>query len=349
MNSTQTTSAEEIRIGKNVKLNPLVSVVVPAYNLAPFIAETLDSILAQTFTDFEIILVNDGSPDTKEFERVLQPYFDNIIYVKRPNGGAAAARNSAIRHSNGILLAFLDGDDIWMPDYLESQVRFLQENEYEMVSADALMFGQPFIEGETFSRHTKSSGSVTFENLLSWKRSIITSGTVVLKRKFEELGLFNESEIWRRGQDYEMWLRLLKNKTSAGYLNKVLLRYRVRHNSLSGNNIEQAERNVCGLAAVIETFELSRREQEIWQERMNHSMAFLHLEIAKSHLVKGEFETARKSFSEAVKYESSFKLKIICRLLLIAPKLVQKIFIKFRPSEVYSIQTAAASAKEKTA
>ena len=90
------------RTGQNVHANsPKVSVIIPAYNIAKYVGETLDSVLAQTFKDFEIIVINDGSPDTIEFEKVLKPYFDQIIYLKIENIGAGAARNIAIENARG--------------------------------------------------------------------------------------------------------------------------------------------------------------------------------------------------------------------------------------------------------
>src|SRR4051812_16439591 len=77
-----------------INVTPAVSVVVPAYNIAPYITETLDSVFAQTFTNFEVIVVNDGSPDTHDFERALGPYLDRITYLTQENGGASVARNT---------------------------------------------------------------------------------------------------------------------------------------------------------------------------------------------------------------------------------------------------------------
>ena len=109
--------------GKVVPDAPKVSVIIPAYNTASFIGETLDSVFRQTYKNFEVILINDGSEDTPELQFALAPFFDKIIYAEQANSGAAKARNTAICLSRGSLLAFLDGDDIWSPDFLASQMR----------------------------------------------------------------------------------------------------------------------------------------------------------------------------------------------------------------------------------
>src|ERR1044071_9350958 len=90
---------------------PIVSIIMPAYRVAEYIGAALDSILAQTFKDYEIIIVNDGSPDTDKFELALEPYRKSVIYIKQENGGPSAARNVAIQRARGEFLAFLDADD----------------------------------------------------------------------------------------------------------------------------------------------------------------------------------------------------------------------------------------------
>src|SRR3977135_1454602 len=129
---------------------PLVSIIIPAYNVAPFIGETLDSVFGQTCTDFEVILVNDGSPDTEEFERVLQPYRDRIRYLKQENSGASAARNAGLRGARGELRAFLDSYDLWAPQYLEQQLKFIREYGCDLACADAMIFGVSADAGHSY-------------------------------------------------------------------------------------------------------------------------------------------------------------------------------------------------------
>src|SRR5690348_6033557 len=91
---------------------PLVSVVIPAYNAAAYLPATLDSVLVQSFSNYEIVVVNDGSPDTPELEKALQPYFRKLRYIKQENRGPSSARNTGIRAARGKYVAFLDSDDI---------------------------------------------------------------------------------------------------------------------------------------------------------------------------------------------------------------------------------------------
>ena len=111
-----------IKRGKNVLSSPRVSVVMPAYNAARFIPVALRSAEAQTFAGRELIVVNDGSPDTEQLEAALAPFFDDIVYVEQANLGAGPARNRAISLARGELIAFLDADDEWLPEFLAHQV-----------------------------------------------------------------------------------------------------------------------------------------------------------------------------------------------------------------------------------
>src|SRR5262245_30917070 len=107
---------------------PSVSVIIPAFRAAKYIGETLRSVLAQTFKDYEIIVVNDGSPDAVELESALEPFRDQIVYLVQLNFGAGAARNTGIRAARGKFLAFVDADDSWEPLFLEEQMSFLKEH-----------------------------------------------------------------------------------------------------------------------------------------------------------------------------------------------------------------------------
>src|SRR5438445_4187602 len=139
------------RIGRNIfDSPPKISVVIPAYNVAEFICETLDSVLAQKFREHEIVVVNDGSPDTERFERAIRSRLEDVVYIRQRNAGAGAARNTAIEHARGHIIAFLDGDDVWLPDFLASQYVFLERNGLDMAYCDASLFGMQSAYRRTF-------------------------------------------------------------------------------------------------------------------------------------------------------------------------------------------------------
>src|SRR5579859_2882238 len=105
---------------------PLVSVIIPAYKAAEHIVKALKSVFAQTFSNYEVIVINDGSPDTPQFLEIIHPYSDRIRYLEQHNQGPAAARNRGILAANGEYMAFLDSDDCWFPSYLATQMRLLE-------------------------------------------------------------------------------------------------------------------------------------------------------------------------------------------------------------------------------
>src|ERR1043165_8653356 len=111
--------------------DPRISVVIPTYNSAPFLPETLDSVFAQTYPAHEVIVVDDGSTDNTE--EVLRAYAGRITYVKQANAGVSSARNAAIERATGNWFALLDSDDIWKPQKLERQVNFLRGGDYVCV------------------------------------------------------------------------------------------------------------------------------------------------------------------------------------------------------------------------
>ncbi len=321
------------RIGRNVTAHaPKVSVIIPAYNIAEYIAEALDSVFAQTFRDFEVVVINDGSPDTENFERVLEKYFDEIIYLKQENRGVGPARNVAIEHSRGSLLAFLDGDDIWLPDYLESQVKFLETEDLDLVYSDAYLFGNAALEGRTYMQDSPSSGEVDFESLLDLRCNVILSGSVARREAVENAGMFEPKDV--RAQDFHLWLRMSHQGARIGYQKKALLKYRVRVNSLSGDSVQRVVREINVYHRISDTIELNESQERIVKKHLERLEAELEIERGKSFLLKEDFAAARKAFEKANEYRRSFRLKIIIRLISFAPQILLKIYHARRAGDI---------------
>ena len=324
----------EKRIGEKVAPDaPKVSVIIPAYNAAPFIVETLDSVFRQTFENYEVILVNDGSPDTVDLKAALTPYFDKIIYIEQANSGAAKARNTAICLARGSLLAFLDGDDIWSPEFLASQVKFLEEKRLDMVYCDALLFGEPLFEGRNYMQNAPSIGEVSAAALIGGQCSVITSGTILKRDLLVKNGMFDAEVSYMGMEDFDLWFRLAKNGAKIGYQRKVLLKYRVRPNSLSGSNVRRTERTLFAYQTIERKYDLTDAETTILNERRRTATAEQHLETGKFHLTTGNYSEAQTHFAEANKYYRKPKLSLIIRLLRLSPKLTFQLYKKLRPEE----------------
>lgn len=309
-----------------VRALPKVSVIIPAYMIADFIAESLQSVFAQSFTDFEVVVVNDGSPDTAEFECAIEPFRDRIVYLKQENRGAASARNAAIRAARGEIVAFLDGDDFWLPEFLAAQVEFLEKNNLDLVYADAEFFGEDVPVGNTYMQFSKSNGAVTTESLINWECNVITSGTIARREAVVAAGLFDESPIFRRGQDFEMWFRLAKRGAKLGFQSRVLLKYRVRAGSLTGNHVQLAERNVTALEGIKAKFDFTESENAAWERQFKIASAMLNVEKGKSQIINGDFAAARQSFAAANRFYRKPKLFFVSLILKFAPGLLQRFF-----------------------
>ena len=215
-----------------VKLNrsPRVSVVIPAYNSDSFISRAIDSVLSQTYEDYEIIVVDDGSVDFTQ--DVVSRYCERVKYIKQENMGAGAARNRAVQGSKGEYIAFLDADDAWGPEKLEKQVAFLDDFPgYVMVYSDMSHFEDDIKINDSYlhERDYKwvASGRI-FMNLLR-ECFIFTPTVMVRKCCFNSVGGFDVS--LKTCQDVDLWIRI-SSKNNIGYIDEPLaLRYAHSMNS----------------------------------------------------------------------------------------------------------------------
>lgn len=302
---------------------PAVSVVIPAYKIAPYVAETLDSVFAQTFKDFEVIIVNDGSPDTEEFERSLAPYLPRLTYVRQENRGAGAARNRGVLEARGEFVAFLDGDDLWLPSYLEEQLRFVRGGGYDLAYTDALLFGDSPLAGKTYMETSPSKGPVTFASLVRGECNVVTSGVVARKEMVLGAGLFNES--LRNSQDFELWLRLARGGARIGYQRRVLVRYRYHEGSLSGDASNRLARELRVFKHIEDAYNLTPEERAELGRASARLRAHVQAEEGKRLLLGGEFKEAHASFESAWRVLGGWKLGAAALLSRIAPRLLLRL------------------------
>jgi glycosyltransferase involved in cell wall biosynthesis len=321
------------RVGRNVfETPPRISVVIPAYNAADFICETLDSVMAQKFREHEIIVVNDGSPDTERFERAIRNQLEEIVYIKQRNSGAGVARNTAINAARGDIIAFLDGDDVWLSDFLASQYVFLERNGYDMVYCDAMLFGMQSAYRRTFMETAPSEGPADFESILDLRCNVITSGTMARKQAIIDAGMFETERV--RAHDFHLWLRMAKNGSKIGYQRKQLVKYRVHLDSLSGDSVSRVERELDAFERVGRTIELSAAEMSIVERRIAGLEADLAVEQGKAFLLRGDFREAEVAFRVANRHRKSIKLTVISLLTRFAPRTLLKYYKSHRPAEI---------------
>jgi glycosyltransferase involved in cell wall biosynthesis len=294
---------------------PQVSVIMPSYNTAHLIAASLDSVLRQSFNDFEIIVVNDGSPDTIKLEKALAPYLSRIIYVEQENKGAGGARNTAIARARGEFLAFLDSDDAWLPDHLTSQMKQFEENPaLDLVYCNCLLMKDQ-AHPQEFMERCPSHGAATFLALVTESCQIPVTTVVARKNALLKAGLFDES--LRRCEDYDMWLRVAFQGAQIGYTRRVQARLaHKRPGSLGESPARMAEAYWRILRKTEQSLPLSQAERDVVQKRAKQSHGLYLLEEGKLHLRRGQFHEARNMLAEANSYLGSYLRKSKIRLVL---------------------------------
>jgi glycosyltransferase involved in cell wall biosynthesis len=299
----------------------LVSVIIPAFNAAGFIAETLHSVFAQSYRHFETIVVNDGSPDTAALEAALQPFAERVVYLKQENRGVSAARNAGIRAAQGLYLAFLDSDDLWEPGFLEAQVGLLERDPaLDLVYSDGLIFGDTRDNGRTFMELFPSRGEVNFESLVLRECAPLTSTVVVRRDAVLQVGAFDESI--RTSEDHDLWLRLAAAGRRLRYQRQVLARYRRRKGSMTADPVWLAQNNLQVLVKNLGRCAPDSRESQVVQQAIEKKTADIEHLQGQRALLAGDARSALAHLRAANQYLRSPKLRLAVLGLQTAPRLV---------------------------
>ena len=299
---------------------PAVTVVIPAYNASRYIAQALDSVQAQTFSDYEVIVVNDGSSDSDELEQILRSHPLPIIYLSQENKGVSAARNAAIRIAKGEFYAQLDADDQWTPDYLEVQLQILFENpDVALVYPNATIIADESDVEREFMDVSSSEGEVNFESLVR-QRCVVMTCVTARMNAIREAGMFDES--LRSCEDFDLWLRIARNVGRIVYHRRKLAIYRRHQGSLSSDRVWMVRHLLAVYEKCASTFDLTPAEREILNQEITHNRAMLRLFEGKRALSEGGATTALVHFKEANEHLHSRKLVLVIFLLRHLPRLV---------------------------
>jgi glycosyltransferase involved in cell wall biosynthesis len=203
-----------------------VSVIIPAFNSEPFIKRTIDSILAQTYSDYEIIVVDDGSTDNTS--EVVSNYGSKVNYIYQKNSGTGAARNTGIAAAHGNWIAFLDHDDEWLPEKLLSQMelvgrnpdlKWCATNRYQSDGSRCVAVGNT----KTIKKNLGSKDYFEnyFEAAFKGLCPVITSTMLIHREVFNELGVFDPCLV--RCDDLDLWWRITYRYPKIGYLSEPLV------------------------------------------------------------------------------------------------------------------------------
>ena len=214
----------------------LVSIIVPVYNAGAYIEETIDMVRAQTYENWELILVDDCSEDESRKKIEGRQEQDRIrLIAKKSNEGAARARNTGIEAARGRYIAFLDADDVWAPEKLEKELAFMESRQAAFVFT-AYEFGDEKARGTGRVVHVPPV--LSYEKALS--RTVIFTSTVLLDTQKTGRELIRMPEV--KSEDTATWWKILKNGFTAYGLNEVLAVYRRPARSLSSNKLEAIRR-----------------------------------------------------------------------------------------------------------
>lgn len=296
---------------------PAVSVIVPVYNTAAFVAEALDSILEQTFSDYEVLVVNDGSPDTELLERVLEPYAGRIRYLRQENAGVSTARNNALAVARGRYVAMLDSDDRWHPEYLASQVAVLEADpSVHVVYPDALRFGGgPELR---YSEQYPVGGEITFGRVLARERQVY-GGVTARTDAIVAAGMYDTG--LRMAEDFELWLRILHRGGRIVYNDRVLAYYRYRPGSHTASTRAMLDNLTRVLDKVDRTMQLDPAERQVLERQIAWARANLALEDGKAAFHAGDMRTALHKLGEArsLSTRRNLKVALVVALLRVVP------------------------------
>ena len=208
-------------------MSDLVSIIMPSYNTGRFISETIESVLAQSHSNWELIIVDDCSTDNTD--EVVEDYIsdDRIKYIKNDmNSGAAISRNRALCEAKGKWIAFLDSDDLWEPQKLEKQIAFMKENGYRFSYTNYVEIDEDSVPN---GKRVTGPKRITKYGMYNY----CWMGCLTVMYDAEAVGLVQIEDI-KKNNDYAMWLKVCR-KANCYLLDETLARYRKRSGSISNH------------------------------------------------------------------------------------------------------------------
>ena len=213
---------------------PLISVIMPCYNMASYVADSIKSVIAQTYPHWELLIVDDASTD--ETVSIIESYVQTDsriqLAIKTQNSGIADTRNQCIQMAQGQFLAFLDADDIWHPEKLEKQLNFMLEKNVGFTYSTYDWIDE---EGNTLNRFINTIGNLDYETYL--RNTIIGCSTVMVNKAITGEVVVPK---FRTSEDTATWLDILKKGFLAYAIDEPLVSYRIRRKSASSNKIKAA-------------------------------------------------------------------------------------------------------------
>ena len=276
---------------------PKVSVIIPTYNMSRFISDAVESVLNQTYQDYEIIIVDDGSTDgTKAIvKKHIDQCPDKVRYIYQENKGLAVARNTAIKNAGGEFIALLDADDKYCSHRLEEGIKVIESHQHiGLVHANVTRISE---EGEhilTPKRNKRVLSGYIFNDLFIRKADISCPTVLLRKECFDRVGLFDENLTRLGCEDREAWLRIAR-EYKVEYIDEVLAYYRYVKSGMSKNR----EKMTKARYYVVDKFYL---EQTINKTLRRVALGNIHRELGDELLYESRYEESRSEYLKSLLY-----------------------------------------------
>ncbi len=319
---------------------PAVSIIMPAYNVAPYIGDAVRSALGQTFTDFELIVVDDGSKDgTADIVKELAQEDRRIRLVQQPNRGLAGARNTALRAAHGELFALLDSDDLWEPGFLEAQIAILEARpDIDIVTGNGWYLGGSK-NGELARPCPDPRPDPELDSIIGDEWSVFIM-SVFRRRVYTGIGPFDEA--MRSNEDYDFWLRAAIGGFTFKRNDRPLGHYRVRTDSLSASNVRML-RGILHVYTKLRPEILGRtREMAILQGQITRFEAELLAAEARLAIEIADFEAAQEYLGALHARRGGASLRLAHLLSRWAPSMLKRV-IRYRRQRTQAQISAGAS------
>ncbi|MGF1496384.1 MAG: glycosyltransferase family 2 protein [Elainellaceae cyanobacterium] len=297
---------------------PKVSVVIPAYNAMPYLPQTVDSVLQQSFTDFEVLIVDDGSSDNTA-NWVAQITDPRVRLICQSNQGAGAARNTGVKNAQGDYIAFLDADDFWEPTKLAKQVQRLDQQPKVGLVHTWITLANP--DGSLSDRTMQTNGEGHIWNQVVVYNPLKCGSTAMVRRQcFEELGYFDQS--LKYSEDWDMWIRIAR-KYAFSVIHEPLTNYRIHPFNKSKNYEGQLQ---CFRQIIDKAFESPPPE---YRHLKNCSYARAHLHAAWRAFASDAHERSHTLLNQAIGYDKRLLLNGNCLHLLLKLSAIRQPLLKF--------------------
>lgn len=262
-----------------------ISIIMPAFNAEKYISESIKSVQQQTFTNWELIVVDDGSTDgTASIVKELQQIDARINYIYQPNKKQAAARNTGMKAGKGEWIAFLDSDDLWMPNKLESQVRIVSNNKVDFVfSSGYYLYDNDKLEPYD-SLHGKYRGQELFKTLFNHNYIAVLS--VMLRKSVTETVGYQDESLKAYGcEDWDYWLRICRNGNEFWGQNERLFKYRVHGSGTSSNKINM---HAAGCYVLFKNFDrilFNKQEEKKINQKLKNYVTYIINELFTANAI----------------------------------------------------------------